>query len=227
MENKLCKYCETEKSIDNFRKNRLKCKDCERKHGREYRKSEHGKQKAKTWSDDNKERHQQLQSDWAKNNRAHINEKYNVRIKTDFQFRIKKFCQSHLLSALKGPKTKRTMEHFSCSVEFFIEWLTFCFDDNMTMENHGTYWHLDHVFPVSLFDLEDEEHKRLCFHYLNYMPLPAKDNFKKHNNILNSQLVKHNENIINFHKEKDLRVDKKYSKLLARYLIITGNPLEL
>ena len=42
--------------------------------------------KAKIWSENNKERHKELQSIWAKNNREHLNNKYNYRYHSDFSF---------------------------------------------------------------------------------------------------------------------------------------------
>lgn len=224
-ETKECKYCLKKQDIIMFRKNRRKCKDCEKKDGREYRQSEFGKQKAKTWSDNNKEQHAKLQSDWAKNNREHINAKYNARIKIDFAFKLKKSCHRQLLENLKYKKST-TMKYFSCNIELFTEWLKYCFDDDMTMENHGSYWHLDHVIPIATFDLEKEQDLKLCFHYLNYMPLPAKENISKQDKIIPSQIIKHRQNIENFHKEKKLEVNSEYLQLLARHLIMTGNSLE-
>jgi hypothetical protein len=224
METQICKYCNNQVLIALFRKNRKKCKNCEKKYGREYRNNEHGKQKAKTWSNNNKARHTILQSEWAKNNRNHLNNKYNVRTKSDHNFKIKKACQRQLLLNLK--KTSTTMKYLSCDIDLFIKWLSFCFDKNMNMNNHGSYWHLDHVIPISLFDLQAEEEIRLCFHYLNYMPLPAKDNISKQNKIIYSQLITHMDNIIEFHIKNELSIDKKYFELLARHLTMPGISLE-
>lgn len=118
------------------------------------------------------------------------------------------------------------MTYFCCDIELFTKWLEHCFLKEMTMNNHGEYWHLDHVIPVSLFDLNKTKDLRLCFHYLNYMPLPAKDNITKHNKILYSQLLTHMDNIINFHIKKELSIDKEYFQLLARHLKMSGNSLE-
>lgn len=219
-----CKYCTKVQNILMFRKNRKKCLNCERADGRKYRQSELGKIKAKTWSDNNKEHHAKLQSDWAKNNRDHINAKYNERMKTDFCFKMIKTCQTHLRNNIK--KKYSTMKYFSCDIDLFVKWMEYCFADGMTMENHGLCWHLDHVIPVTLFDLENQEELRLCFHYLNYMPLLAKDNISKQNKILVPQLIKHKENILNFHKENNLKIDEEYLKLLARHLTKTGISLE-
>lgn len=224
-ETQICKYCEIELDINLFRHNRRKCKNCEKKDGRDYRKSDFGKQKAITWSTNNKESHAKLQSDWAKNNREHLNDKYNLRYNTDFQFKMRKVCHKHLLNNIF--KTATTMKYFSCDVEFFVKWLTYCFTDNMTIDNHGSLWHLDHVIPISLFDLTNPDELYLGFHYLNYMPLNGKINMSKGNKIIYSQLLTHSNNIINFHLENVKSIDKKYFQLLARHLIMTGSPLEV
>ena len=155
---------------------------------------------------------QQIISDWAKNNRTYLNNKFNERIKTYFNFKMKKTCQRHLLLNLN--KKMSTMKYFSCSVELFTKWLEFCFTGDMNIDNHGTKWHLDHVIPVSLFDLNKETERFLCFHYLNYMPLYAEDNIRKQNKIIYSQIIKHIDNIIEFF------------ELLARHLIMPGISLE-
>ena len=92
------------------------------------------------------------------------------------------------------------------------------------IQNHGTYWHLDHVIPVSFFDLNDPDELYLCFHYLNYMPITANDNLN--NKIIYSQLLTHSDNIINFHIKNNINIDKKYFQLLARHLKSSGNSLE-
>ncbi len=218
----LCKYCGNQVKLALFRHNRRKCKNCEKKDGREYRKSDIGAMKAKTWSLNNKETHKKLQSDWAKNNRQHLNNKYNTRYHNDLHFKIKKLCHKHLLNNLN--KKSSTMTYFSCDIELFIKWLEYCFIDEMSMENHGSYWHLDHVIPVSLFDLSKPEEVYLCFHYLNYMPLKAMDNIIKQNNIIYSQLLTHSDNIINFHLENILKIDNDYFQLLARHLTMRETP---
>ena len=52
----------------------------------------------------------------------------------------------------------------------------------MTWENYGLEtWHLDHIKPVSKFNLLDVDEQKKCFHYTNLQPLWAKDNIKKSN----------------------------------------------
>ena len=48
-------------------------------------------------------------------------------------------------------KTKPSIEYLDCSAVFFVEWIKNKFVDGMTFDNI----HLDHIKPVTAFDLED------------------------------------------------------------------------
>jgi hypothetical protein len=57
----------------------------------------------------------------------------------------------------------------------------------MLWKNHGK-WHIDHIIPLSNFDLTKPEEQRKAFHYTNLQPLWAMDNMKKHNKILTNTI---------------------------------------
>ncbi len=51
----------------------------------------------------------------------------------------------------------------------------------MTWDNHGLYgWHIDHVVPLSSFDLTDHKQVKKACHWFNLQPLWAKENLSKH-----------------------------------------------
>ncbi|AGD92421.1 intron encoded hypothetical protein [Megavirus lba] len=43
----------------------------------------------------------------------------------------------------------------------------------MTWENHGSYWHFDHVKPCASFDLSNDDEILKCYNWTNYQPLKA------------------------------------------------------
>lgn len=60
---------------------------------------------------------------------------------------------------------------------------------NMTEDNYGGGWHLDHIFPVSAFDLSQLCHRQRCFHVTNLKPLWAADNLEKSGCISHGQVM--------------------------------------
>ena len=225
--NKVCPYCKSEKSKDNFRKNRKKCLDCEREHGKKYRKSNIGKKKSKKWLDDNSDKMKKLQSDWYQNNKEKVNKKFRERCKNDPEFKIKYVIKSRLNRVLNNHdigKDKRTMKYVGCTEKLFCEWMEYCFDKKKSFEKHGEYWHMDHVIPVNTFDLSIKNNYDICFYWGNYSPLKGTDNMTKKDSIDKKQLKKHLKKLEEFAKENKIEVPNDYLELCARHLK-SGNPL--
>jgi len=76
-------------------------------------------------------------------------------------------------------KSGRTLQLLGCEVLELKSWLSGWFEPEMTFENYGRIWHIDHNRPCTSFDLSKAEEQRRCFHYLNLRPLFAKDNLIK------------------------------------------------
>jgi hypothetical protein len=76
-------------------------------------------------------------------------------------------------------KSKKTIEILGCSFEEFKLHLESQFDENMNWDNHGTYWHIDHIKPISLAENEKEVYD--LNHYTNFQPLFWLDNLFKSN----------------------------------------------
>ena len=52
----------------------------------------------------------------------------------------------------------------------------------MTWSNHSLKgWHIDHIKPLSKFDLEKESEQKKAFNYKNCQPLWAFENLEKGN----------------------------------------------
>ena len=85
-----------------------------------------------------------------------------------------------------------------CDPHFLKLWLEFQFDENMNWGNYGTYFHIDHVKPFSLFNIEDDNDRRLMNHWSNLSPLEKYENMTKSN--------KYNDEIELNHTTKILRL---------------------
>ena len=74
-------------------------------------------------------------------------------------------------------KAKSTVEYLDCTSEYFMEFIKAKMVEGMTFDNI----HIDHIKPVSSFDLQDPEEFLKCCHYTNMQPLLAVDNQEKSN----------------------------------------------
>ncbi len=74
-------------------------------------------------------------------------------------------------------KNKCTLDYLGCSIKHFKEFILKKMTTEMNIENI----HLDHIKPVSLFNLDDTNEFQKCCHYTNFQPLLIKDNLSKSN----------------------------------------------
>ncbi len=74
-------------------------------------------------------------------------------------------------------KNKSTIDYLGCSIEYFKTFIL----NKMTPEMNINNIHLDHIKPVSSFNLDDINEFNECCHYTNFQPLLAKDNLFKSN----------------------------------------------
>lgn len=93
------------------------------------------------------------------------------------------------------------------------------------MDNYGKEWYIDHVIPISLFNLDDEQQQLLAFNWRNTMPLSRKDNLSKNNKILKEQILTHMNKLIEYNKENNINMPQVFNNLFAKYLD-AGTPLE-
>ena len=99
----------------------------------------------------------------------------------DANFKIAAMIRSRLHDALKNNyKNGFTVDHIGCTIKFLKQHLESKFKSGMTWENQGQ-WHIDHMIPLSSFDLSDKKELKKACHHTNLQPLWAKDNLKKNN----------------------------------------------
>lgn len=118
---------------------------------------------------------------WRKNNRPHSRE-YTVRRRaTDPAYRLRIILRNRLNDAIRdGQKTGSAVRNLGCTIPEFMQYIEARFQEGMTWTNWGhDTWHIDHIRPLSSFDLTDVEQFCAACHYTNMQPLWAKDNMTK------------------------------------------------
>ena len=79
-------------------------------------------------------------------------------------------------------KTKPSIEYLGCSSEYFVEYFKKkmdLFNQFSEVEMNWDNIHIDHIKPVKLFNLDDEEEFLSCCNYTNLQPLLAEVNLNK------------------------------------------------
>jgi hypothetical protein len=189
---KTCTKCSLEKPLNNFVKNKRQkdgyhyiCKPCHKLY------KEQNKDKIqnrhKEWLNNNKEyisnynkqyninnfeKKKQSIDKWWKNNPNYQKEWKNKKYNNDIEYRIKDNLRSRFYNAITNQfKIQSIIDLLDCSVDELKHYLESLFKPEMTWENHGKIWEIDHIIPCSKFNLTEEKQQKECFHYTNLQPL--------------------------------------------------------
>ena len=103
------------------------------------------------------------------------------RLKTDPAFKMITNLRRRQSLALKGKrKSATTMNLLGCTAEQAREHIEAQFTDGMSWDKIGRRGiHIDHIIPLSSFDLDDPEQQRKAMHFSNLQPLWFRDNLRK------------------------------------------------
>jgi len=117
--------------------------------------------------------------------------------KNDYLFRIRENISNAILKALKKGKSNKAgqsiLKYLSYNINDLKNHLELQFDEKMTWDNYGKYWHIDHIIPQSdlpYSSMEDINFK-ICWELKNLRPLEASQNSSdgatkiRHKNSLN------------------------------------------
>jgi len=164
------------------------------------------KERVRRWKMDNKKRINEQARQYRSNNKKYVNElekryrlgdKYkerrkqylNLRRTIDPVFKLRERISKSVRKALKlqgSAKNSATWSKLPYTPQQLREHLESQFDSNMSWENHGTYWHIDHIHPQSLlpFDSMDHPNFQKCWALENLRPLEAIENIRKGNKVM-------------------------------------------
>jgi hypothetical protein len=188
---KTCNKCNILKPASAFRHNSLGCKECSQKLTYKWRENNHEKFLNMCRKYRNKPDYREKQNEYKRN-------KYN----SDVNEKLKALTRMRVRYLLKKPLRKDNMylELLGETYDHVRRWLEFNFDENMTWENHGTYWDIDHIIPCSKFDFTDIEEAKACFNWRNLAPLEKIENIKKHAKIDSKRIAYYENRAVEFTK---------------------------
>jgi hypothetical protein len=134
-----------------------------------------------TWNKDNPALKREYERKWKWANIEHVRAHRKERYATDVCFRLAHVLRSRLGSAIKkGSKRGSAVDDLGCSIEQLKTHIETQFAPGMSWGNWGS-WHIDHIKPLSSFDLADREQFLVACHYSNLQPLWQHDNQVKYN----------------------------------------------
>lgn len=209
MEIKLCKKCNKEKNINDFRKNRNQCRECERKYTEEYRNKhyelvlettkkwrEKNKDKIKKYNKENRKKYnyeiteerklysKNYMKKWRKKNKEHIKEyKRNDYYKNKKNKLYKLKLQVRNLIAISFKKKGLSKSNKTEKIVGMPLNDLYIYLLKTFKNNYGYEW--DGKEPVHIDHINPlkqcntEEEVIKCCHYTNLQLLKAKDNLKK------------------------------------------------
>jgi hypothetical protein len=131
-------------------------------------------QKSIEWQKSNPEASKLTQNKWNKNNREYFKKWRQNQWNNNPNFKLRIILGNRLNECLKKSKTNKNsniINLLGCSLEELLLHLEQQFLPEMSWNNHGEIWEIDHTKPCASFDLTDIEQQKECFHYTNLQPL--------------------------------------------------------
>jgi hypothetical protein len=181
-------------------KNKEKRKEYQKK----YKSTQEYKQKQKLWSLNYYHNNKEKIAEKKRNNKEYINatrrkyiktEKYKIlynrnrtkKLKTNPRFKLDHYFSRYIRGALKKVNSSKANRNWETLVGYntaqLKEHLEKQFKPEMNWDNHGIYWHIDHIKPKSWFNYDSAEHPEFkqCWSLENLQPLEAEKNLAKSN----------------------------------------------
>lgn len=94
--------------------------------------------------------------------------------------RIKKAMKKRINDCLNATRSQNTWRSIvSCTPKELVNHLESQFTPEMSWENYGSFWHIDHIVPCAAFDPTLSNHLKWCWHHKNLRPLKGTENEEK------------------------------------------------
>lgn len=144
----------------------------------------HRRDNEQRYRDRKREKIRQANAVWVKENKDQF-KATQKKYRNKPEVRMAVNLRRRLLKALwnKTDKCGSVISDLGMPMSEFKLYMEKKFQSGMTWENYGKAWHIDHIKPISSFDLSDRPQFLKACHFTNLQPLWAKDNIRKGNKI--------------------------------------------
>nr|CAI9751351.1 endonuclease VII [uncultured phage]CAI9752235.1 endonuclease VII [uncultured phage] len=191
---KICTQCNVEQNLSCFNKDKStkdglssRCKNCQKAYDeqRKEQRQMYYKENIETfikYRQENREKNIIYQREYRKKNKDLLNEKDKQRNKErmlNLNYHLSKMFSNSLCASLKENKAGRHWENLvPYTLQQLKEHLEKQFDKNMSWNNMGEYWEIDHIIPRNLFKYQSEQDEQfqICWSLNNLRPLSMVEN---------------------------------------------------
>ena len=179
-----CNKCGKLKNITEYRNPSINkcgtkgiCKACKNKADKIYWEEKYTnrefreKHDSRQWKYKEQKREYQKEYDFINRKRKHEYMKNCYNTNPEFKtFQLIRTRIWHALKAQNKNKLQSTIELLGCSIKEYKCYLEKQFNENMSWDNHGNYWEIDHIIPLN---------QGGSFYYKNTRPLEVSKNRKR------------------------------------------------
>lgn len=231
---KVCRDCGEEKTLDLFYKSNGKyykpdCKECTKAKSRERNKDRTREQKdaknakcrekyvetKEVLNEKRREKYQENREEKAEYHRAYyqarrdeIRQHKKNQESTEWELAKRRIQSKTRYALTRSANPKNILEYSGCSVDFLVKWIGTQLIDEMSTDNYGIVWVIDHTKPCSQYDLLDETQAKECYYWPNLRPMFKNDNERKNN--------KYSQDLLFQQYKKAIEFQKNYSKIASK-----------
>jgi hypothetical protein len=176
-----CKLCNSQKTKKYYTENKEKIIKRVRTYETENR--EIVQKKKREYEKQNAEKVKEYKARWAENNKEKRKiscANYHKKMYADKEYRVLSSLKSCFRIAIRRSKNSSKFSELNYNVEELIKHLESTWIEGMSWDNYGKNgWHIDHIRPLSSFDLSNKQHMLDAWKLDNLRALWASDNLKK------------------------------------------------
>lgn len=129
----------------------------------------------KQWQRENIDQYREAKNQWTRNNLEYFTTWRAANM-------TRKIAHALRVRLRRAVKKGSAVKNLGCSVSELLAHLENLFQSGMSWDNYGK-WHIDHIKPLSLYDLTDPAQLAEACNYSNLQPLWAADNIRKLNKL--------------------------------------------